>query len=157
ELIVIEVPEGVYGLQAQIGAHTDNLTGKDPLKRDPVIYNRKQLFPGTNYVRNLYGGHVYILPPRPLGKTITVAFSGTVKGPDLFLGKPTDAEWKAMIASTSVPFFELVGKRIVFTLEVEKLRSHPIESPTELMELWDKTIKEAYWDWTGMTEGNPDP
>jgi len=157
ELITIKVPEGVYGLQAQIGAHTDNLTGKDPLQRDPIIYNRKQLFPGNNYLRNLYGGHVYILPPRPLGKVIQLSFTGTAKAPDFVLGKTTDAEWKEMIANTSVPWFELVGKRIVFTLELSKLKDFPIASPTELMETWDRTIREAYWDWTGLKEGNPDP
>lgn len=157
ELFTIVIPEGIYGLQAQVGAHTDNLTGKEPLKRDPIIYNRKQLFPGINHVRNLYGGHVYILPPRPLGKIIPVTFTGTVKAPDFFLGETTDAEWHEMIKETSVPFFELVGKRIVFTLEVAKLKNYPIPSPTALMETWDKTIQEGYWDWTGLVEGNPNP
>ncbi|WP_300598569.1 M60 family metallopeptidase [Niabella sp.] len=156
ELITVEVPDGIYGLEAQIGSHTDNLTGKADLKRDPLIYNRKQLFPGKNYLRNLYGGLIYIIPAKPTGAIVPVTFSGTAKSASFFLGKTTDAEWKELARKTSVPFFELVGGRIVFTLETAKLAQAPISSPTELMTLWDKTIKEVYWDWYGLIEGNPD-
>ncbi|MBZ4188301.1 M60 family metallopeptidase [Niabella beijingensis] len=156
ELVTVEVPDGIYGLEAQIGSHTDNLSGKPELKRDPLIYNRKQLFPGKNYLRNLYGGLIYIIPSKPTGSVVPVTFSGVAKSASFFLGKTTDSEWKELVSKTSVPFFELVGTRIVFTLEVAKLKSAPISSPTELMTLWDKTIKEVYWDWYGLTEGNPD-
>src|SRR5690606_34331163 len=53
-------PPGVLGLTVQVGAHRDNLTGKDPLRRDPIIYTVKELFPGDNYVRNPYGGIIWI-------------------------------------------------------------------------------------------------
>lgn len=156
ELVTVEVPDGIYGLEAQIGSHTDNLSGKPELKRDPLIYNRKQLFPGKNYLRNLYGGLIYIIPSKPTGSIVPVTFSGVAKSASFFLGKTTDSEWKELVSKTSVPFFELVGSRIVFTLEVAKLKAAPISSPEELMTLWDKTIKEVYWDWYGLTEGNPD-
>ncbi|MBO9596126.1 MAG: M60 family metallopeptidase [Niabella sp.] len=156
ELVTVEVPAGVYGLEAQIGSHTDNLTGKPDLKRDPLIYNRRQLFPGRNYLRNLYGGLIYIIPSKPTGAVVPLSFSGVARSASFFLGKTTDAEWKELVRKTSVPFFELVGKRIVFTLETAKLAQVSINSPDELMRLWDNTIKEVYWNWYGLEEGNPD-
>ena len=156
ELVTIEVPDGVYGLKAQIGSHTDNLSGKPELKRDPLIYNRKQLFPGKNYLRNLYGGLIYIIPSKPAGAVVPITFSGAAKSASFFLGTTADADWNEQVRKTSVPFFELVGSRVVFTLETEKLAQQPISSPTELMTLWDNTIKQVYWDWYGLTEDNPD-
>jgi hypothetical protein len=156
ELVTIKVPDDVFGLTVQIGSQTDNLTGKTDLKRDPVIFNRKQLYPGENKVRNLYGGLIYILPPRPFGRIVPIVFSNVAKSASFFLGKTTDAEWQQLLHTTTVPFFELVGKRIVFTLETSKMKANPIPSPNSLMQLWDSTIKVAYWDWTGMIEGNPD-
>ena len=157
ELIVIDVPVGVYGLTAQIGAHVNTSADGIPFpQRDLVIYSKKVLFPGKNYMRNLYGGLVYIIPARPLGKKIELEFSGTVKAPSFKLGVTTDEEWKDMVSKTTVPWFELEGNRIVFTIETAKLKKYPIPNPTELMEQWDSNIRRAYWDWTGLTEGNPD-
>ena len=157
ELIVIDVPQGVYGLKAQVGPHV--YTGSTKIefpRRDEKIVVSKDLFPGKNYIRNLYGGLVYIIPERPLGRVVDLLFSGTTLAPSFKLGKMTDQQWKDLVNKSSVPWFELEGNRIVFTLQTERLKRFPINSPTELMELWDKMIKEAYWDWTGMTEGNPD-
>lgn len=151
ELIEIVVPLGVYGLTAQIGAWTDNLTGKDPLSRAPIIYSRQELFPGKNRLRNLYGGHVWIIPPRPLGKKVTFQFTGVVKSPDFVLGETTTAEWKQMIANTKVPWFELRGKRIIFTLPVNKLADFPIDDPQLLMETWDKQVEDGIWKWYGLS------
>lgn len=157
ELIVVEVPVGVYGLTVQVGAHVSTSTNNiDFPQRDPVIFTKQTLFPGKNYVRNLYGGLVYILPSRPLGKIIDLKFSGVAKAPSFKLGEMTNDEWKEMIATSTVPWFELEGKRIVFTLETSKLKKFKIEDPTLLMETWDKMIREGYWDWTGMTENNAD-
>ncbi len=156
ELIIVDVPTGVYGLVAQIGAHTDNLTGLDPLQRAPIIYTRVQLFPGRNYMRNLFGGTVWIIPSIPLGRKVELTFTGVVKSPDFVLGETTDAEWKAMIAKTTVPFFELRSKRLIFTLPTNKLAKYPIESPTALMTAWDEEILHSYWEWYGLSETTTD-
>lgn len=157
ELIVIDVPMGVYGLAAQIGAHVaTSADGIDFPQRDLTIYNQQVLFPGKNYMRNLYGGLVYILPARPLGRIVDLRFSGVAKAPSFKLGVTTNEEWKEMVEKSTVPWFELEGKRVVFTVQTEKLKRFPIPDPTVLMETWDQSIREAYWDWTGMTEGNPD-
>lgn len=160
ELIVIDVPEGVYGLSAQIGPHVSaSLDGIEFPARDAVISSQTNLFPGKNYMRNLYGGLIYIIPSRPLGRIVDLHFSGVAKAPSFKLSGPgaiTNDEWKALVAKSTVPWFELEGDRIVFTMQTEKLKKYGIEDPTELMKTWDKAIREGYWDWTGMTEGNVD-
>jgi hypothetical protein len=156
ELITIDVPEGIYLLQAQLGAHTDNLTGKESLQRAPIIYTRQQLFPGKNYVRNLYGGTIWIIPYRSLGRKVELTFTGAVKSPDFVLGETTDAEWKAMIEKTTVPWFELRSKRLIFTLPTNKLKNFPIPSPRALMQAWDDEILHGYWEWYGLSETTTD-
>lgn len=156
ELITIVVPADTYGLQVNVGAHTDNLTGKETLQRAPIIYTRLQLFPGKNYVRNLYGGTIWIIPSKPLGRKVDLYFSGAVKSPDFVLGETTDAEWKEMISKTTVPWFELRSKRLIFTLPTNKLNNFPIESPTALMRAWDEEILHSYWEWYGLSETTTD-
>lgn len=157
ERIKIEVPAGVYGLTAQIGVWTDNLSGKTELMRDPLIVNKKALFPGENYIRNLYGGPLIIIASRSVGRTIALEVSGAVKSPDFILGETTDAEWKSMIRHTTVPWFALRGEHIVFNLPVSKLHSYPLNNPTELMKAWDSVIVNDYNKWYGLSNHPADP
>ena len=156
ELIQVDVPAGEYGMTAQIGAWDDDLTSLQTKLRAPVIYSRHSLAPGKNLIRNLYGGQVYIIPPRALGRKVEFTFTGTVKSPDFVLGQTTDEEWKTMMAKTTVPFFELRGKRIIFTLPVSRLAKFPIASPTALMQTWDEQILHCYWEWYGLSANAAD-
>jgi len=156
ELIEINVPANEYGMTAQIGAWDDDLTSIPVKLRAPVIYSRHTLAPGKNLIRNLYGGQVYIIPPRALGRKVEFTFTGTVKSPDFVLGQTTDEEWKTMMAKTTVPFFELRGKRIIFTLPVSRLAKFPIASPTALMQTWDEQILHCYWEWYGLSANAAD-
>lgn len=158
ELVTIEVPIGIYGLTAQIGAHVaTSVEGIDFPQRDPVIFSRQVLFPGKNYLRNLYGGLIYILPSAPLGRQVELMFSGVAKAPSFKLGITDPVTWFAELKKSTVPWFELEGNRIVFTMQTQKAKEFGVDNPQELMETWDKAIKEGYWDWTGMVEGDPDP
>lgn len=158
ELVTIEVPIGIYGLTAQIGVHTTSGSDGIPVpQRDLVITNRQVLFPGKNYLRNLYGGLIYILPSAPLGRQVELIFSGVAKAPSFKLGVTDPVAWVEEIKTSTVPWFELEGNRIVFTMETAKAQRLGVSEPRELMETWDKAIKEGYWDWTGMTEGDPNP
>ena len=138
ELIKIEVPAGIEGLTVQIGGHTDNLGGKYPLLRDPVIYMRQQLYAGVNYVRNLYGGTIYILAnnayPTPVEFTITNA----CVSPDFILGEINDTDWVAKVKASQVPWLELRTKRVVFLVPRDKViktftSSEPFTNPTAVM------------------------
>lgn len=161
ELIKIIVPAGIEGLVVQIGAHTDNLAGKFPLLRDPVVYSRKQLVSGVNYVRNLYGGHIYILASFAYPNPITFTISGAVVSPDFILGKSNDAEWVAQVKASQVPWLELRAKSVIFTIPRDKVMatfnsSEPFTNPTAVFTRWNDVFDLDYNAWMGLSENAAD-
>lgn len=161
ELIKIVVPAGIEGLTVQVGAHTDNLAGKTPLLRDPVIYNRKLLVSGVNYVRNLYGGHIYILATFAYPNPVTFTITGAVVSPDFILGQSADAEWVARVKASAVPWLELRTKRVIFTIPRDKViasftSSEPFTNPTLAMTKWNDVFDLDYNAWMGLSDNAPD-
>ncbi len=161
ELIKVVVPAGVEGLTLQIGAHTDNLTGKGSLRRDPVVYTVKALFPGVNYLRNLYGGLIWIRSRQPIQQPVTLNFTGAVKTPDFILGESNDAEWLERLRASSVPWLELRSRHTIYTMEREillRLISRGVlQSAEAVMKEWDLIYEKDFYNWMGLTVGNPNP
>ena len=153
ELIVIDVPAD-YSLSIQIGAWTDNLSNVQNAPRDPVIFTRTQLAPGRNYVRNLYGGHIYIYAARPVTEPVTFRISGAVKSPDFELGTSNNAEWTAAIRNSCVPYLELRSRNITFVVPREYCVARNIQDPETIMTEWDRAIDVDYYQWEGL-EDNP--
>lgn len=158
EPIEFDVPSAVDGVVAMIGGWTDNLSGINPIKRDPIIYNQVSLKAGKNYIRNLYGGTIYLRTNGVVKNlsVVTVKISGAAKSPDFILGETSDASWNDMVKTSTVPWFQLRGKRIIFELPKFLLDKHPILNPTALMEEWDKIIDLDIYDWKGMEVGSLD-
>ncbi|MGX5817744.1 M60 family metallopeptidase [Chitinophaga lutea] len=158
ELVRVVVPPDSEGLAVQIGAHTDNVSNKTPLIRPGVIFTRKILLPGVNYVRNIYGGTVYLIPSAPTPKKIKVLFSNVVKSPDFVLGKTTDAEWKAMLRASNVPVFEMRSERFIITM-YRKVMLGMLErfNAQQVMEEWDEAIELDYNGWYGLEDDPADP
>ncbi|WP_051691645.1 M60 family metallopeptidase [Pedobacter borealis] len=161
ELIKIVVPAGVDGLTVQIGAHTDNLSGKFPLLRDPIIYNRKQLVSGVNYIRNLYGGHIYILATFAYANPVTFTITGAVVSPDFILGQTTDADWVAKVKASQVPWLELRAKRVIFTIPRDKViasfnSNEPFTNPTAVFTKWNDVFDLDYNAWMGLSDNAAD-
>ncbi|WP_316747024.1 M60 family metallopeptidase [Pedobacter gandavensis] len=154
ELIRIIVPAGVEGLSVQVGGHTDNLSAFSPLRRDPLITTRKQLFPGANFIRNLYGGTVYINASVAIAAPVDMRFTGVVKAPDFVLGQTTDEEFAKSVVESSVPWLELRGKNVIFSLPRDLFIRYPLLNPTALMKEWDVVIDKDYYEWMGLTAGN---
>ncbi|RYZ57505.1 MAG: hypothetical protein EOO14_10900, partial [Chitinophagaceae bacterium] len=157
ELVTIDVPAGEYSLSAQIGAWTDNLSAIQTPPRDPVIYSRTQLAPGRNYLRNLYGGHIYIYAGRPLPTPVNLVFSNVVKSPDFELGKTSNEAWKAAVAASCVPWMELRSENMIFVVPREYILSRPIADITASMQEWDNIIKYDFYEWEGLVENPADP
>lgn len=157
ELVLIDVPQGDYALSVQIGAWTDNLTNIQNAPRDPIVVSRTQLAPGRNYVRNLYGGHIYIFAGRPVAQPLDLVFTNVVKSPDFVLGKTSDADWKAMIQKSCVPYLELRSENLIFVVPREYCISRPIPSPTDLMKEWDDALNLDYYQWEGLQENPANP
>ena len=162
ELIRVVVPEGVEGLTLQIGVHTDNLTGKTPLSRDPVIYTVKALYPGVNYLRNLYGGLIWVKSRQPVvGPPVKLVFTGAVHTADFILGESEDEEWKERLRETSVPWLELRSRHTVYTVQrdflLNLIRKGRLNSPTAVMSEWNLVHEKDFYEWMGLTVGDPDP
>ncbi|WP_162817745.1 M60 family metallopeptidase [Niabella yanshanensis] len=154
ELVTITVPEGVYDLVAQVGAWTDNVGHIENAQRDPVIYSQTKLIPGKNEVRNLYGGHIYILPSSPRTSPVSITFDNVVESPDFVLGVTDPVQWKQKVAASCVPYLELRSKYMIFTVRRDYIVRYPVADPQVLMTEWDRGIKEDFYGWTGLEE-NP--
>lgn len=156
ELIIIDAPTTNYSLSVQIGAWTDNLSGIQNAPRDALIYSRTQLAPGRNYLRNLYGGPIYIYAGRPISTPVDIVFSNVVKMPDFVLNETTDAGWRTAITNSCVPWLELRSKNMIFTVPRDYCVSRGISNPTALMKEWDDAINLDYYKWEGLVD-NPPP
>ncbi|RPE12511.1 hypothetical protein EGT74_02860 [Chitinophaga lutea] len=155
ELVKIVLPQDSEGLTVQVGAHTDNVGNKVPMLRPAVISTRKLLLPGVNYVRNIYGGTIYLIPAAPVAKKMTVTFSNVVKSPDFVLGQTTSAEWKEMLRRSNVPVFEMRGERFIITMYRKMMLTMLDRFDAEaVMRKWDETIIKDYNEWYGL-EDNP--
>lgn len=162
ELIKLVVPAGVNGLYMQIGGQTDNLTGKVPLLRDPIIFNRQQLYPGVNYMRNIYGGTVYIYAFLSAPNPVEFTISGACVSPDFVLGKDTHDAWKAKVLASKVPWLELRSKRVVFLVPRDRIvnqftnSTEPLNNMAESLSLWNTVFDEDYNGWMGLSDNAPD-
>jgi len=158
ENIKIIVPAGIIGLSAQIGAHTDDLTGRDPLRRQPVLYTVKELMPGENHIRNPFGGILWIRAelsnPNPVG----VQISGAVKSPDFIHGVSNQTDWLAEVEATEVPWLELRTRRTIFTVPRNMVIRYKNQlKVAEILEAWNEIYEKDYYDWMGLTEGDANP
>ncbi|GAA4139934.1 M60 family peptidase N-terminal accessory domain-containing protein [Sphingobacterium kyonggiense] len=161
ELIKIEVPEGIEGLTVQIGGHTDNLGGKYPLLRDPVIYMRQRLYAGANYVRNLYGGTIYIRADRAYANPVEFTITNAVVSPDFVLGQSTDADWVTKVKASKVPWLELRTKRVVFLIPRDRViktfsSQEPFTNPTAVLTKWNDVFDHDFNGWMGLSDDAAD-
>lgn len=139
EAITIEVPEGVEDLDIQIGAHTDNLMGKDIWHRAPIVTYRESLETGTNEFMSPYGGLVYFIPTEAkenVEETITV--NGLVHAPYFKKGETTNETWNETVKHYDAPWSELHGDRIILTLPSDVVRK--VDDPEALMDKWDEMV-----------------
>ncbi|MBO9593814.1 MAG: M60 family metallopeptidase [Niabella sp.] len=160
ELVEVTVPANMYSLTLQIGAWTDDLTALGalgPINRDPSIVSKVQLAPGKNQVRNLYGGHIYIIPNVSIDNPVSLTFSNVVKSPDYVLGQTNATEWQAALKNSCVPWLELRGKYTIFTVPREYCITSPVPNPQALLEEWDMVMKEDFYGWQGLKEVAEDP
>jgi hypothetical protein len=156
ELIKIVVPAGVNGLNMQIGGHTDNLSGKVPLLRDPIIYDVKALYPGVNYMRNIYGGTIYINASFAIPQPVKFIISGAVVSPDFVLGEDTDAGWIAKVKASKTPWLELRTKRVVFLVPRDKvmgkITAGKLDNISAIMTEWNNKFELDYNAWMGLSD-----
>lgn len=156
ENIKIVVPEGVNGLSVQIGPHSLNLGNQSVQYRDGVITTYKALFPGTNYVRNPYGGLIWIKSTISHKNPAILKFSNVVRTSDFVLGKSNEQDWLKDVEANDVPWLELRSNRVVFTVPRAMVLQYKSELKiTESLNKWAKLYEEDVYKWMGLTINNP--
>lgn len=161
ELVTIYVPEGVWGLTVQIGMQTEDLTNNNAGLREPIVYIQKALYPGKNTVRSSLGGYIWILRDRNTqGLSGTeIRFCGVYAAPDFIVGQTDKTEWERKIRTTTVPWLDIRGKHVTFSVERSRMEMYLATDPNfaEDMErtvmLWDSLVY-YYYHSLGMSEGN---
>lgn len=152
ENIKITVPNGVIGLTVQVGVHTNDLSSMDPRRRDPLIYTRKELAPGVNYVKNLYGGTIWIITNNSRPAPVSLQFAGAVKSPDFILGETDVNAWLNEVETTIVPWVEVRSPRVIFSIPramVVNYRSDAAKVEGALTE-WNEIYQKDFYDWMGL-------
>jgi hypothetical protein len=161
ELVKIVVPQGIEGLVVQIGGQTDNLNGKSPLLRDPLIYMRQQLYAGNNYVRNLYGGTIYIRASHAYPNPVEFTISNAVVSPDFILNTTNEAAWLDQVKASKVPWLELRAKRVIFLIPRDKViatltSARPFTNPQAVLNNWNQVFDLDYNSWMGLSDNSID-
>ncbi|WP_159523655.1 M60 family peptidase N-terminal accessory domain-containing protein [Sunxiuqinia indica] len=148
ELIEISVPAGVMGLSVQIGSQMDDLSDINPAKREPIIYTRKALNPGTNTIRNPMGGYIWIRRPKEYGvsQQVDLQVKGACRAPDYIAGQTIPTDWKNEILNSKVPWLELRSQRIAFTVSRSWMVAKMVNNPNfanevaAVINMWDESI-----------------
>ncbi|XP_030600780.1 TRPM8 channel-associated factor homolog [Archocentrus centrarchus] len=123
----------------QIGCHTDNLHGKDELKRPPRVTERFPVTSEMMHVCNLWGGLIYLVAPPNTDMTgLEVTVQKAVTAPYYKSGVTTAAEWSLLRTAPS-PWAELEFENIILTVPSGAVRD--LESPDALAALWDEIMR----------------
>ncbi|WP_159634427.1 M60 family metallopeptidase [Sphingobacterium composti Ten et al. 2007 non Yoo et al. 2007] len=160
ENIKIVVPEGINGLTIQIGPHGYNLDNdNEPItNRDDVVSTSKALFPGTNYIRNPYGGLIWILSTIAIKNTVSLTFSNVVRTSDYIMDVSNQEQWLRDVEANDVPWLELRSKRVIFTVPRSLVLQYKSElNVKEALTKWKQIYEEDFYKWMGLTANNTDP
>lgn len=149
EKITLTLDDDVKGLIVQIGVHTrdlSSLVGTAYLERDAKITSAMPLFQGTNGIRNPYGGYIWIKRTGANNSdapTISVKVKGAYAAPDYIQGETDADEWIQKINETTVPWIELRGEQMAFSVPVKYMKQKLQQGKTfvtqmdEALRLWN--------------------
>lgn len=141
ELISIEIPASAAGkkLRVRIGAHRDNLSKLEKLKRFPIVTREFPLAAARTEAANAFGGAVYVeVPDKCALGTITVTIRGAVQAPWYVHGRTSLADWKNKLRNLPAPWAEIGSDRIILSVPSSAIRA--LDDPSALMELWNRVV-----------------
>lgn len=164
ELVTIHLKGQVMGLTVQVGVHTNDLSLESTRMRDPLIFARKSLFPGENTVRNPYGGYIWIIREEnstDFNQELELEFEGVYAAADYVKGKTDAAAWAQRIKQTTVPWLELQGEHVAFTvpriqMETQLQEAGFAEGLNATLEAWDRFMTDYVYQFYGLTPGSSD-
>ena len=170
EKITITVPDGVSGLEYQIGLGYKLLPGQLRRRYDDVV-TRGPLSPGENTVKNYFGGYIYLgyAPENVPAGDITVTISGAVESDDYIMGVTDKSAWlermqarAALVANPvesadSMAFLrwtELRSDKLILTAGVKEMSS--MKDPEKVLEAYGNIV-DAYYAFAGLDPTNQPP
>lgn len=166
EKITIQLDEDIKGLSVQIGIHQRNLgvlvDQGTYVERAPLVVTSSPLFKGRNEIRNPFGGYIWIRRSgndgQNLGK-ISLKVEGAYKAPDYIEGVTQASEWISEIKATTVPWVELRGKHVAFSVPVDYIKQKAnasfVENADKALRLWDEWI-ECMYEFYGLDDVDKD-
>ena len=166
EKITILLDDDVKGLSVQIGSQSrdlSSLSGVSYLERDSKIVTSMPLFKGKNEIRNPYGGYIWIKRSGEASSgVVPLRIQGAYAAPDYKLGETDAAEWIEKIKATTVPWIELRGKQIVFSVPVQYMKlkvqsdgQSYVNRLEEALALWDDWVL-CYHEFYGLDGAEPE-
>ncbi len=140
DTVVVQVDGAAGNAYYRIGGFTDVLgESLAPFKRYPDMNVIGKLQEGENHLISYFGGHFYVYY-KGAGSNLALQVKGAVQSPDYILGETDVTAWKAQLETTQVPFGELRGKQVTFTLPLATLKR--VTDPEALLSFYDEFIAE---------------
>ncbi len=141
EVVNVTFPASIIGtgVNVLVGAHTDNLWGKDTLSRHPIIYRVFEVDNATIEVGNAFGGAIYIRIPA--GKTLdmfNVSIENAVLAPYWIQGETNLALWNSTIRYHPAPWAEIESDNFILSVPSDDIRS--LDTPNATMDFWDQAL-----------------
>lgn len=164
ELITITINDNTMGLSVIIGSHLDDLTDISPYLRLPVVTTSKQLFPGKNTIRNPLGGMIWIEKSKEVigSADFTLEIDGAYRSPDFIVGSTDATAWVEQLRATTVPWLELRGRHVAFSVQRERLLDLIDHDPAiaermpNTLQEWDKVVETYYYNYYDLQVGAQD-
>ena len=141
EVVTISLNETLVnqGIWILIGAHSDNLWGKDQLHRFPNIVRNWYVENSTMDVGNAFGGNIYV--NIEAGSTLgifEVLISNAVESPSYFHDSTNISDWLLNQRNAPAPWAEIGSELFILTVPSDEVRN--LENPDELMDWWDQAL-----------------
>jgi hypothetical protein len=127
------------GVWVLIGAHSDNLWGKEQLHRFPNIVRYWYVDNSTIEVGNAFGGSIYIAVDAgsELG-IFNVLISNAIEAPQYIHGETDVSDWLQSIRNHSAPWAEIGSNLFILSVPSQEIRN--LDNPDELMDWWDQAL-----------------
>jgi hypothetical protein len=141
EVVSIHLNETLVnrGIWILIGAHSDNLWGKDQLHRFPNIVRNWYVENSTMNVGNAFGGNIYV--NIEAGSTLgifDVVISNAIDSPSYFHQSTSISDWVINQRNAPAPWAEIGSELFILTVPSDEVRD--LENPKELMDWWDQAL-----------------
>lgn len=122
-------------LYIQIGIHSDNIEKLEQWVRCPYIVFQKEIKNFAATIANPFGGLISIGSTTERNISAKFLIGGGIRAPTYFFGKTKVDEWKTEIRNYPAPWGELVGKKLIISMQSSLLKQ--LDNPQEVIEYWD--------------------